>query len=127
MKFLFIIVVSVFVFGMLIMILFGGGVAWLMNVKTDVNDPKFAQKFQENMSGVCVQRAKSEIARSGQALDYQQEALVKQVCDCDMKAVTKILAKKGAKTPVELQSAYKDSEPEINAAFQSCAAAYGVQ
>ena len=124
MKALFIIVVSIFVFGMLIMIMFGGGLAWIMNVKTDVNDPKFAQKFQENMSALCLQRAKSEI---GQTLDYQQEALVKQVCDCDMKAVTKILAKKGAKTPVELRKAYNDSEPEINAAFKSCAEAYGIQ
>lgn len=124
MKVLFIIVVSVFVFGMLIMIVLGGGFAALMNVKTDVNDPQFAKKFQENMAGLCLQRAKSEI---GQTLDYQQEALVKQVCDCDMKAVTKILAKKGAKTPVELQQAYNDSEPQINAAFKSCAEAYGIQ
>jgi K+-transporting ATPase A subunit len=112
---------------LVIMIVLGGGFAWIMNVKTDVNDPQFAEKFQKGLEGLCFQQAKSEVARSGAALDYQQEALVKQVCACDMKAVMNILAKKGAKTPVDLQKAFDESQQETGAAFQSCAQAYGLQ
>jgi len=112
---------------LVVMIALGGGFAFLMNVKTDVNDPKFAAKFQQTMTGLCVQRAKSEMRGAAQNLDYQQEALVKQVCDCDMKAMMKIVAKTGAKSPVDMQKAINDSGPEMNAAFNSCAQAYGLQ
>ena len=114
------------VFGvvMLVAIVFAGGFGFLMNVKTDVNDPNFAAKFTKAMTDLCLARAKGEI---GANLDYQQEALVTQVCDCDMKAMTKILAKKGAKTPVEMQKAINDSEQEMDVAFNSCAQAYGLQ
>lgn len=111
---------------LLVMIVVGGGVGWIMNLKTDVNDPAFAAKFQESMEGVCVQRAKSTIG-GGAALDYQQEELVKQVCACDVRAVMKIMAKKNAKTPVEIQKAYSESQQEAEAAFTSCAQAYGLQ
>ena len=121
MKWLLVIVVALV---LVVVIALGGGFALLMNVKTDVNDPTFAAKFHQAMSGLCVQRAKSEI---GQDLDYQQEALVKQVCECDMKAMMKIVAKKGAKTPAEMQKAINESGQEMDAAFDSCAAAYGLQ
>jgi hypothetical protein len=52
---------------------------------------------------------------------------VKQVCECDVKAVMKIVAKKNAKTPVELQKAFNASKTEADAAFESCAQAYGLQ
>src|SRR5687768_2243283 len=116
--------VIIFAVVMLVLLVVGGGFAWLMNLKTDVNDPKFADKFQKGMETVCLQAAKAEI---GQTLDYQQEALVKQVCSCSMRETTKILAKKGAKTPVELQKAYNESTKQVEAAFESCAAAYGLQ
>ena len=112
---------------LLVMIVLGGGFAWLVNFRTDVSDPAVADKFQKSLENMCVRMAQNEIRGGGTALDYQQEALVKQVCACDMKAVTKILAKKGAKTPIELQQAYNDSQPEMSAAFNSCAAAYGIQ
>lgn len=124
MKWLLLIVAA---FVMVVLLVLGGGFAWLMNVKTDVNDPNFAAKFRETMTGMCLQRAKSEMRGVGQALDYQQEALVKQVCDCDMKAMMKIVAKKNARTPVEMQKAVNDSETEMNAAFESCAQSYGLQ
>ena len=117
----------VFALVMMVAIVLGGGFAFVANVKTDVNDPKFAAKFQETMTGLCVQQAKGEIRGAGQNLDYQQEAMVKQVCDCDMKAITKIIAKKGAKTPVEIQAAVNESGHEMNVAFNSCAQAYGLQ
>jgi hypothetical protein len=44
---------------LVIAIVLGGGVAFFLNVKTDVNDPKFAEKFQATMSDLCVRRAKS--------------------------------------------------------------------
>ena len=121
MKWLLLIVVALI---MLVAITLGGGLGLIMNVKTDVNDPEFAAKFQKGMETVCLQAAKAEI---GQTLDYQQEALVKQVCGCSMRETTKILAKKGAKTPVELQKAYNDSTKEVEAAFQTCAQSYGLQ
>jgi hypothetical protein len=112
---------------LLVMIVVGGGVGWILNLKTDVNDPAFAAKFQTSLEGICIQKAKSEVAGSGLTMDYQQEELVKQVCACDVKAVMKILAKKNAKTPIELQKAFNESQEEANAAFTSCAQAYGLQ
>ena len=121
MKWLLLIVVALV---LVVAIALGGGLGFLMNVKTDVNDPNFAAKFQKSMETFCLQAAKAEV---GGNLDYQQEALVKQVCACSMRETTKILAKKGAKTPVELQKAYNASTQEVEAAFQSCAQAYGLQ
>lgn len=112
---------------LLVMIVLGGGFAWIMNQTTDVNDPAFAAKFQTSLEGICVQRAKSEVAGGGLDMDYQQEELVKQVCTCDVKAVMKIVAKKNATTPVEIQKAFNDSQQEADAAFTSCAQAYGMQ
>jgi hypothetical protein len=105
----------------------GGGLAWLMNVRTDVSKPELAAMFQKSMEENCFREAKANIRRAGAELDYQQEALVKQVCACDMKAVTKLLAKKGAKTVFELQKAYNDSQQELEVAFNSCADAYGLE
>lgn len=124
MKWVLVILVGLF---MLVLLLLGGGFAWIMNLKTDVSDPKFAEKFQASMETFCLQRAKREVANTGQALDYQQEALVKQVCGCNGKAITKILADKKADTPVEMQKALSESQEEAEAAFQSCAQAYGLQ
>lgn len=109
---------------LLVAIVFGGGLGLLLNVKTDANDPDFAAKFTKTMTDQCLVAAKADI---GGTLDYQQEALVKQVCECDMKAITKMLAKKGAKTPVEIQTAVNESGPEMDAAFDSCAKAYGLE
>jgi hypothetical protein len=75
----------------------------------------------------CFRMAKAYIRSAGAELDYQQEAVVKQVCACDMKAVTKLLAKKGAKTVVELTKAYSASQPELEVAFKACADAYGLE
>jgi hypothetical protein len=108
-------------------IVIGGGLGWFLNMKTDVKDPAFAAKFQKNMEGFCVQNAKNIVASSGRPLDYQEEALMKQVCSCHMKETMKILAKKGAKTPAEIQAAYSDSRPLVEAAFESCALSYGLQ
>jgi len=116
--------VIVFALVLLVGMVLFGGLGFLMNVKTDVNDPNFAAKFQKSMTDLCLQRAKGAL---GPTLDYQQEALVKQVCDCDTKALTKLLAKKGAKTPVEMQKAMNESGPEMDAAFNSCADAYGLR
>jgi hypothetical protein len=44
-----------------------------------------------------------------------------------MKAVTKLLAKKGAKTVVELTKAYNESQQELEVAFNTCADAYGLE
>ena len=105
----------------------GGGLAWLMNVRTDVGKPELAAAFQKGIEADCFRNAKANIRHAGAELDYQQEALVKQVCACDMRAVTKLLAKKGAKTVVELMKAYNDSQPELTMAFNSCADAYGLE
>jgi hypothetical protein len=105
----------------------GGGLAFLMNVKTDVSKPELAASFQKGMEEDCFRMAKANIRRAGAELDYQQEALVKQVCACDMKAVTKLLAKRGAKTVVELTKAYSESQQELEVAFNTCADAYGLE
>jgi hypothetical protein len=112
---------------MLVVLSIGGGLAFLMNVKTDVSKPELAAAFQKSMEADCFRSAKANIRRAGAELDYQQEALVKQVCACDMKAVTKLLAKKGAKTVVELTKAYSESQQELEVAFNTCADAYGLE
>jgi hypothetical protein len=111
----------------LVVLTFGGGLAYLMNVRTDVSKPELAAAFQKGMEADCFRQAKANIRHAGAALDYQQEALVKQVCACDMKAVTKLLAKKGAKTVFELSKAYNESTQELQVAFNSCADAYGLE
>ena len=111
----------------LIVLAIGGGLAWLMNVRTDVSKPELASAFQKSMEDTCLRQAKANIRHAGAELDYQQEALMKQVCACDMKAVTKLLAKKGAKTVFELSKAYSESQAELEVAFNSCADAYGLE
>ena len=109
-----------------IAIVFVGGMYFIMNKKTDLNDPEVAAKFQTNMEDVCFKEGKTRLEGRGTSLDYQQEALVKQFCACWMKEVTKILAKKGGRTPAEVQKTYFESREEVTAAYDSCGAAYGL-
>jgi len=105
----------------------GGGVAWISNVKLDPKNPNFAQKFRATMETNCVTWIKASMTEKRISMDYQQEALVKQVCACSSKEMMNMLARHKEMTPLELEKAIINNGPEIMTIKRSCAQAYGLQ
>ena len=107
-----------------------GFVTWIVTAaKVDLTDPKSMKVFKTGFEKDCFAHFGDEITGKGQTPDYQQEALIKQVCAFDANAVLKILQRqKSVKigVTVEAKRALKSGTPEMKAAFESCALAYGL-
>lgn len=107
-----------------------GFVTWIVTAaKVDLTDPKSMKVFKTGFEKDCFAHFADEITGKEQTPDYQQEALIKQVCACDANAVLKILQRqKSVKigVTVEAKRALKSGTPEMKAAFESCALAYGL-
>jgi hypothetical protein len=110
--------------------LIAGGVAWLMTgAKFDMSNPKEVKIYKTGFERDCFDYLADEMKARGQAVDYQKEALLKQVCTCNANAVLKIYQnQKSVKfgETVAAKRAMKSGTPEMKAAFQSCAMAYGL-
>jgi len=111
---------------LVIVLALGGGVAWIANVKLDPKDPNFAQKFRGTMETNCGTWIKTAMASKGLSPDYQQEALIKQVCGCTAKEMMNMLARNKELTPLQLEKEIVNNGPRILAIKRSCAQAYGL-
>jgi hypothetical protein len=111
---------------LLIVLAIGGGVAWISNVKLDPKDPQFAQKFRATMETNCGNWIKVAMAQQHTTPDYQQEALIKQVCACSSREMMNMLARNKEMTPLQLEKAIVNNGPQIMAIKHSCAQAYGL-
>jgi hypothetical protein len=107
-----------------------GFVTWIVTAaKVDLTDPKSVKVFKTGFEKDCFGYVADGMKLKGETPDYQEEALIKQVCACDANAVLKILQRqKSVKigVTVEAKRALKNGTPEMKAAFQSCALAYGL-
>ena len=117
--------------GLVILILLGvlalgGGVAWLTTkattAKVDVEDPQAVDKFKATFEANCTRIASNHMGNP----DYQQVALIKQVCACDGKVLVNYMKKKKDMTVLQLQAALLKQDPALEREFTSCAQAYGI-
>ena len=106
-------------------------VSWIVTgAKVDLADPKSVKVFRSGFERDCFDYVSGEMKQKGETPDYQEEALLKQVCACDANAMLKILQRQKTvklKDTVGAKKALRDGTPEMKAAFQSCAQAYGLQ
>ena len=103
--------------------LIGGGISFVANKKVEaVNDPKVADAFRTKFQTTC-----SDLATRGiDKQNYQEIALVKQVCACDANALLAIMKRNKDMTILQLQKRLLSRDEEINRAFDSCNQAYGI-
>jgi hypothetical protein len=107
-------------------LMLGGGIAWITGAattaKVDVEDPKAVDKFKATFESNCTRIASNHMGNP----DYQQVALIKQVCACDGKALVNYMKKKKDMTVLEVQAALLKQDPALVREFNSCAQAYGI-
>jgi hypothetical protein len=97
--------------------------------KVDVNDPAALAKYKTRFEQRCFDYVANGMKKAAEAADYQQEALIKQICGCDANAMVGILRRdksRAAVNSLDAKTALAGGTPEMRAAFKSCAAAYGV-
>jgi hypothetical protein len=111
---------------LLIVLLLGGGIAWVTNTvtttKVDVQDQKAVETFRSVFEKTCTKAATQQLNNP----DYQEVALVKQVCACNGKAALAYMKKNKGKTVIEVQAAVLRQDPVLVREFDACAAAYGL-
>ena len=97
--------------------------------KVDVNDPAALAKYKTRFEQRCFDYVANGMKKAGEAADYQEEALIKQICACDAKEMVSILRRdktRSVTTQLDAKTALAGGTPEMRTAFRSCAAAYGV-
>jgi hypothetical protein len=114
---------------LLIVLLIGGGVAWLSNkvnqvatTKVDVSNQDTVDTFKTKFVADCTSFA----AKTMNNPDYQRVALVKQVCTCDANALIAYMKRKKDMTVLKLASEVLVRSPEVRREFDNCAQAYGI-
>lgn len=114
---------------LLIVLVIGGGIGWFTNkvnqvatTKVDVGNQDSIDTFKAKFESGCTTFATKGIDAS----DYQQIALIKQVCACDGKALVAIMKRHQDMTVLQLGKMVLDRSPEVTREFDSCAQAYGI-
>jgi len=103
--------------------LLGGGISWVATKKVDVSDPDAADTFRTKFEANCNKLATRSLNAQN---DYQEIALVKQVCACDAKALIAYLRRNTDMTVLELQKRLLSRDEAIVREFDSCNKAYGI-
>jgi hypothetical protein len=112
---------------LLIVVLIAGGIGWFTNTvhtvattKVGSADPKALDTVRTTFETNCSKRATEGVT------DYQQVALIKQVCTCDARALVNYVKKKKDASVLELEIKVLKQDPELSREFDSCARAYGI-
>src|SRR3954471_19896936 len=88
--------------------------------KVDVDNPAALEKYKSRFEARCFEYVSNGMKKAGEAADYQQEALIKQICTCDAKAMVGILRRDKGHTVKQLDAkgALAGGTPEMRAAFK---------
>ncbi len=103
--------------------LLGGGINWVATKKVDVSDPDAADTFRAKFEANCNNLATRSLNAQN---DYQEIALIKQVCTCDAKALIAYMRRNTDMTVLELQKRLLGRDEAIAREFDSCNKAYGI-